>query len=346
MIYRLINIPVFLEIGEGVVDRFDDILRKNNVSFEKPLVLSGPNSSKVLEKTGIFHRFDKKIISSSETGDLLELKSSIYGKGYDLLIAAGGGRVIDSGKFLSVETTLPVIAIPTILASDSVSSPISILKENGKYRSLGTVMPTGVIIDLDIVKKSPQNYTKAGLGDLMSNISASFDWELAFKRGVEKIDNFSRLIALMPAEKILANSDVYNGPADTGFLRDLAEGLVLSGISMGIAGSSRPASGSEHNISHSLDRLLMEKRKLHGLQVGFATLLTLILQDQREKAKKLLGFYKRMKFPVNPLELGIDCETLKRAIEIAPRIRERYTILNETPEEKRISVLEEFCVLT
>ncbi len=344
MIYRLINIPIFLEIGDGIISRFDEILKKNNVSFEKPLILSGPTSSKVLAGTEIFRKFDKKIITSNETGDLLKLKSSLYGKGYDLLIAAGGGRVIDSGKFLSVETTLPVIAIPTILASDSVSSPISILRENGKHRSLGTIMPTGVIIDLGIVKNSPEQYIKAGLGDLMSNISASFDWELAFNRGIEKMDNFSRMIALMPAEKMLSSFEKYTGLDDINFFRDLAEGLVLSGVSMGIAGSSRPASGSEHNISHSLDRILKEEKKLHGLQVGLATLLTLFLQHQEEKAQKLQKFYKKMKFPVSSAELGIECEIFKEAIELAPHIRERYTILNEVSISEAISIFEtRFC---
>ncbi len=344
MIYRLINIPIFLEIGEGILERFDEILKKNNVTFEKPLILSGPTSSKVLKGYEIFETYQTRIITSSDTDYLLQVKSSLYGQGYDLLIAAGGGRIIDSGKFLSVETTIPVIAIPTILSSDSVSSPISILRENGRSRSLGTVMPTGVIIDLNILKNSPDTYIKAGLGDLMSNLSAAFDWELASKKGIEKMDNFSRMIALMPAEKMLTGHKNYNGLKDPDFLKDLAEGLVLSGVSMGIAGSSRPASGSEHNISHSLDRILEDRKKLHGIQVGFASLLTLRLQNQHERARMLEDFFGKMGFPVEPGKIGISCDEFTKALEIAPRIRQRYTILNEYQPHEIISIFKDiFC---
>ena len=334
MIYRTINIPVFLEIGEGILEDFDGILKKHNLSFSRPLILTGEKSSKVLAGFDFFNRFEKLFIRENDLETLLGIKSAIYGKGYDVLIACGGGRVIDSGKFLSLETSLPLVAIPTILSSDSVSSPISILKDNHGTRSMGTVMPMGVLIDVQIIRTSPEIYLKAGLGDLMSNLSSAYDWELAHKRGFERIDNFSRMLALLPAQRILLKTDGYKGLKDEELLADLAEGLVLSGISMAIAGSSRPASGSEHNISHSLDRILGQQKKLHGLQVGLATILTLILQGNSEQADVLSQLYQKTGFPLNLKELEISCEDFEKALEIAPGLRDRYTVLNEIPIEE------------
>lgn len=342
MISRLINIPIFLEIGKGILDEFDNILRKNNVAFTKPVIITGYKSSKVLEKFDFFKKFPRFYISSNNVETLYDLKSSMYGKGFDLIIAAGGGRIIDSGKFLSLETTLPMISVPTILSSDSVSSPISILKVNGVTRSTGTVMPTGVIIDLDIIKTSPKEYLKAGLGDLMSNLSASNDWELAFRRGYEKVDNFARMLASLPAERLLSKLDFYENERDVEFLKDLSEGLVLSGVSMGIAGSSRPASGSEHNISHSLDRILGDKKKLHGLQVGVMTLFTLQLQGNSSIVNKLAELYRKMSFPTRPQEISINTETLRKAVRISLSIRDRYTILNEFDADELAYRVEEF----
>lgn len=342
MIYRLVNLPVFMEIGENILHDFDKITQKHNLSFQKPLILSGVNSSKVMDRYQSFGAFDRLIIKENSVENAYKIKKSIYGKGYDLLVAMGGGKVVDLCKFLSAETALPVIVIPTILASDSVSSPISILEVNGSLKSLSSIMPLGVIIDLAIIKTSPREHLLAGIGDLLSNISASNDWELAHIKGYEKMDDFARMLALLPAERLLSKSTEYAGLFDINLLRDLAEGLVLSGIAMGITGSSRPASGSEHNISHSLDRVLKKNKKIHGLQVGFATLLTLQLQGKQYLFERVLDFYKRIEFPTKLKDLGIDEVSFLEALKIAPTIRNRYTILNEFDYEEAVNVFNSY----
>ena len=173
-----------------------------------------------------------------------------------------------------------MISVPTLLSNDGIASPISILRINNDYKSLGTTMPVAVIVDTEIIRNSPKKYLLAGLGDLVSNISASYDWVLAHNRIREKIDNFSRILAYTPAINLLNNFETYSSVKDERFIKDLAYRLILSGIAMNIAHSSRPASGSEHNISHALDKILKENRKLHGLQVGYATILTTYLQKQ------------------------------------------------------------------
>ena len=340
MIYRLVNLPVFMEIGENILHDFDKITQKYNLSFQKPLILSGVNSSKVLNRHQSLGTFDRLIVRENSVENAYKIKKNIYGKGYDLLVAMGGGKVVDLCKFLSAETTLPVIVIPTILASDSVSSPISILQINGSLKSLSSIMPLGVLIDLSILKTSPKEHLLAGIGDLLSNLSASYDWELAHRRGYEKMDDFARMLALLPAERLLSKADEYSDLLDVNLLQDLAEGLVLSGIAMGITGSSRPASGSEHNISHSLDRVLGTNKKLHGLQVGFATLLTLQLQKNHQLFEKLLSFYQKIGFPTKINEIGIEAEAFFDAIKIAPTIRNRYTILNEVPYSEVVDVFQ------
>jgi len=155
------------------------------------------------------------------------------------------------------------------------------------------------------------------------------------------MDSFSRMLAFLPAQRMLLKAGEYQSLRDTGLLVDLAEGLVLSGISMAIAGSSRPASGSEHNISHSLDRVLGQDKKLHGLQVGLATLLTLTLQGNNEQVGVLRSLYEKVGFPVTLDEIGIGCHEFEKALKIAPELRDRYTILNEIPHEKIIATSRE-----
>jgi glycerol-1-phosphate dehydrogenase [NAD(P)+] len=340
MFFKNVNLPILIQINHGALKNFKDTLVSHKLFFSKPLLLCGEKSSKILEDYDIYD-LDKILVKEASSRTVDEIVSDIYGKGYDLIIAAGGGKVIDTGKMLSRLTLLPVISIPTILSSDSISSPISVLRVNDGIRSVGSAMPMGVIVDLDIIEDSPEVYLKTGLGDLISNISASLDWILAYKRGYESLDYFSLLLSLIPAERILFTFKDYGDIRDRKFIKTLAEGLIMSGVAMSIAGTSRPSSGGEHNIGHSLDRIMGKDRKPHGIQVGFSTLLIVYLHGRMELFDLIKKLFEKFHFPRTFDELGISEESFLKAVKLAPTIRNRYTILNEIPHERLESILGE-----
>ena len=111
------------------------------------------------------------------------------------------------------------------------------------------------------------------------------------------------------------------------FLKELLDSLAMSGIANEIAGSSAPTSGSEHLISHALDKML-EQPQLHGIQVGVATYLMSVVQDHRYRRVDTIftqtGFWGYVK------TLEMKREDFEKAIDIAPSIKPfRYTYLHE-----------------
>jgi glycerol-1-phosphate dehydrogenase [NAD(P)+] len=75
------------------------------------------------------------------------------------------------------------------------------------------------------------------------------------------------------------------------------EGLIISGMAMGLAGLSRPASGMEHYFSHLWDMRALEfhtPADLHGIQCGVATLLCLkiyqFIRDVVPNREKALSY--------------------------------------------------------
>lgn len=331
--------PNYWIIKEGAFQEIKNILKMQDFSLEKALWITTPSMLKIIPKDvqGRIVQISSKIPRAVDK--IEDARYYLYKETSSIIVALGGGRVIDTAKLLAKETSHNFISIPTILSSDAIASPISIVDHNSERVRIGALPPKAVIIDLDIVKSAPIEYNLAGIGDLISNLSAINDWLLSAQKGIERVNPLAKYIAYTSSLRLLnSNNKQFNGSE---FLTELSEGLILSGISMTIAGSSRPASGSEHNISHALDRILGTNRKLHGIQVGFATLLTLHLQGQDKFMQYVREFYKRISFPTTFSELGISRETFMKAVQLAPSIRNRYTILNEVGKKEIIKAIDE-----
>ena len=143
---------------------------------------------------------------------------------------------------------LPYYAVPTSLSNDGFCSPQSSLTIRGKRRSLPAALPFGVVIDTAVCRDAPRILTLSGVGDLVAKFTAVRDWKLAFHATGEPVDDFAALLSDGSIHAYLSH------PAfDLEGIRLLATALMLNGIAMEICGSSRPASGSEHLISHALD---------------------------------------------------------------------------------------------
>jgi glycerol-1-phosphate dehydrogenase [NAD(P)+] len=309
MIYRKVSLPIFIRIDKGILENLADIIKEENLFFKKVAILTGNYGEKIVFKKKLDRQFLKTVIFNvKKNTSVSQIRSFIINNKIELLLTIGGGSVNDIGKYISMETSIPHISIPTVLSNDGIASPISILRVNAQYKSIGTTPPIGIIADLHILSKAPKILLLSGVGDLISNVSANLDWQLAYKDVGEKIDFFAKKIAHDSALNFLYNSlnKKYDSLYSEKFLKNLFDGLVMSGIAMVIAKSSRPASGAEHNISHALDKLGIGK--LHGLQVGFATLFTLFLHKANDVLEDIIKFYKHLGFPMSFKDLGI-CET-------------------------------------
>lgn len=209
-------------------------------------------------------------LTTTDTQKLFDLAQQLP-SGLDGLFALGGGLALDGAKYLSHLNQLPLLVCPGAISNDGFASPFASLLVNGQRRTLRTRMPKGVMIDLDILHQAPPGLYYAGVGDLLSNYTAIEDWKRAFHARGTYVDDFAVSLAQMAVENFVRLADLT--PTGPDSFATLAQGLLMSGIAMEIAGSSRPASGGEHLISHALDRHA-QRPMAHGLQVGLASYLT------------------------------------------------------------------------
>jgi glycerol-1-phosphate dehydrogenase [NAD(P)+] len=258
----------------------------------------------------------------------------------DVVVAIGGGKTIDVAKSACASADLPLIVVPTQLTADGIASPVSVIRGGDDTLHSGHGrLPIALVVDVDVIAASPQERTRAGLGDLLANRSALVDWRLAAEAGGEEVDDFAALLAQSATDLVYGSAptglaDGDGGP-DIAFLHRLLRGLVLSGLAMEIAGSSRPCSGAEHLISHALDALHPGTAQ-HGEQVAFGALVATRLQGGDWGALRQFMLAAGMTCPVAGFGLGE--QELVAAALAAPSMRpDRYTILSDAGSEARVT---------
>ena len=330
MLTRAVRIPRFFYVNKGSITKINEILNLEKVESARTVIVSGKNFTKSvgdLVQRSIEGDSSRVDVKNNDIQSIREVENAIRIFEPSLVIGTGGGKVLDITKFCAYKLNKPFLALPTVLSNDGISSPISVVQTEHGVSSIGTNPPIGIIVDIDIINKSPKSTILAGIGDLISNFSAIEDWNLASKHVGEKIDKFAEILSRNSAEGFMQYL-IRNRSSllDEHTLISLAEGLIQSGIAMSLAGSLRPCSGSEHLISHALDKLL-NHAKPHGLQVGLATLFTHALR--KRDISDLTALYRRIDFPDTPEDLGIQMSTFMDAIRNAPATRkDRFTILN------------------
>lgn len=332
-----ISIPTLLRIKPNAIHKIGKYLRKEHFScialfygsglkemFNEQISISLDSS-----EIKVAH---EEIVSSNDVESIIKSAFSLPGT-IHAIVAIGGGKVIDYCKYIGFILQLPIISIPTSISNDGFASPGASLLINGKRKSQKAKTPYGVIIDTEIIRNSPTHYTYSGIGDLISKYTAIYDWKLSFRATQEPVNDFAVLISKNAVEVMVnyKTKDIN----DLEFLRLICGCLVMSGVAMEVSGSSRPASGSEHLISHAYD-MIAKKPSLHGLQVGVATYAVSWLQNNSEHQtiKHVLeqtGFVNYM--AENPL----DKTDFIKAIKHATNVKENYyTILSESGNVEKL----------
>ncbi|MDR1388827.1 MAG: iron-containing alcohol dehydrogenase [Treponema sp.] len=202
----------------------------------------------------------------------------------DCVIGIGGGTITDLCKHAvySSGKRVPLFIVQTVLSVNAFSDGVSVMLKQGVKRTAPTMFPTALAIDLALVRQAPFERTLSGFGDLMATWTAPADWFLSHKIGMNRNYHSApyTILAKQNYELLVNAGKLKENDGKT--FETLARVLTLSGLAMGIAGESSPASGTEHLMVHLLDMAAESKNSeiaLHGAQVGAASLLASIAWD-------------------------------------------------------------------
>lgn len=324
-----IAIPVILKIGNGVLKEIGTFLKAEELEqvviyFGNGLIdMFGMDVMKSMREEGVTV-LEYNELDTVDIDDIIQLAFAIPNKA-KAVVSIGGGKVIDAGKYAAFLRNLPFISVPTSSSSDGFSSASASLLVHGKRTSVPAKLAYGIIVDTEVIKTAPQKFIYSGIGDMISKITALYDWIYEEQHGVSVVNDFAVMIAKKAVNSFVRTP--YESIHDNLFLKELLDSLAMSGIANEIAGSSAPTSGSEHLISHALDKIL-EVPQLHGIQVGIATYIMAKVQDHRyvrvNTVLQETGFWDYA------ATLNMKRSDFIQAIDMAPSIKpHRHTYLHE-----------------
>ncbi len=328
--------PIFIKIQKSCLNRLSRTIKEHNLIFKNPLIITDKNVLDIAAKK-IIKQFKKHSLYLAKTNTFQETKKIInkaQKNSNDLIIAIGGGKILDLGKYAGTEAKLRFINVPTAPSHDGIASQVAIIKnKKGITESLGVNQPLGILADLNILKNAPKKMIAAGIADLLSNFSALQDWKLANKDRGEDINKRAYNLADKGAKLIYDNykdKPKIDTQSDK-LLELLVNGLISGGQAMSIAGSSRPCSGAEHEIAHAIEALHPDKF-MHGEEVALGTIIANRIRSQENKT--LIKIFKHLNLPIKYQDLGLNKPQIIQVIQLAPKTRPgRYTIL----EKKKLS---------
>jgi glycerol-1-phosphate dehydrogenase [NAD(P)+] len=274
---------VDIRIGASVLD---EAIESISVRSSNPVIVSdggpyrtpaGPVVDRIAEQLG-----DCPVVqlgTGTVRADEETVERAVAEVGHDrLVVSVGAGTLTDIAKVTAQRTDSRHIAVQTACSINGFIADRSVLVIAGAKRTVVSRWPDQLIADSDILTAAPGRLNLAGVGDLSTVPNAVAEWQLAAGLGHGPAYDAAvvePVLDAMPALPSLAQAAKDAEPAG---LADLARLLAGSGLSMGIVGSTAPASGSEHAVSHLLEMALTQRQEPgapHGMQVTVATRLAL-----------------------------------------------------------------------
>ena len=247
----------------------------------------------------------------------------------DVLIALGSGTIHDITRYVAYNKDIPFISVPTAASVDGFVSTVAAMTWRGYKKTFTAVSPIYVVADTDIFKEAPYRLTASGVSDLIGKYTALVDWKISSivigeyicnKVCNMEIDAVNKLCECVD-DLVLGKSEAYE---------QLMYALILSGLAMQIIGNSRPASGSEHHMSHLWEMEVINKHldAYHGEKVSVG--LILVMEEYKKIKKSIENGRCRVK-----KYYGLEEDILKEVF----KSREMYdSIMKENTPDPLLNV--------
>jgi glycerol-1-phosphate dehydrogenase [NAD(P)+] len=230
----------------------------------------------------------------------------------DTVIGIGGGQAVDAAKYMSWKRGIRLVSIPTILSVDAFVTSAAGIRRDHIVVYVGESYPNPLVIDFDVIRTAPPALNIAGIGDLLSAHTATFDWEYAQSQGKSEYpfsqDNIDTTREIVKNLETLLSEIREN--KDEG-LRAIVDGYMKLNTICLPAGHWRVEEGSEHYLFYELEERL-KRPFIHGNIIGLG--IYILSRLQNNEPDRITKIMDEVGLQYQPKTLDIKREDLKASL--------------------------------
>ena len=194
----------------------------------------------------------------------------------EVIVAVGSGTIHDIARFCAHERGIRFVSCPTGASVDGFCSTVAAMTWYGFKKTLPAVAPEIVLADTEIIMNAPMELVRSGVGDIMAKYTALADWKMAHVLTNELLCEKIYSIMQDAADTVMQSVPGIAHGEESAYA-DVTYALIMSGIAMQMMGTSRPASGAEHHISHMIEMepeaFPVKFPAMHGEKTGVGSLI-------------------------------------------------------------------------
>lgn len=295
--------------------------------------------------------FDGKTVLIPDERAIGEVERHMEGK--DIIIGIGSGVIQDLCKYVSHFSKIPYIIVATAPSMDGYASNGAAMILKGMKETVPAGLPMAIVADTKVLKDAPMDMIKAGYGDIIGKYSALNDWKLSHTVNGEYFCDYIYGITFDMIKNTLGTAYGLLERNEES-IKALTEALMIVGIMMSFAGSSRPASGSEHHLSHFFEIVGIVKNEKyfpHGVDVAYSTVITAQIREKlvkeafgtslfrlsdKEYAQKMENIYGKVADGCIELQKKVGNYAADRTAVYSDKKCEIISVLSEMPTADEI----------
>ena len=290
------------------------------VISEGGLRRSGDVITASLEAAGVAHTYDNfnGECSQAEIDRLVEVYRTA---GTDVVVGVGGGKIFDTAKAVAAAVDVPVVIVPTIAATDAPCSALSVIyTDDGQFKEYQFFKqnPNLVLMDTDVISKSPVRLTVSGMGDAL----ATYFEARACKRSDATtcagghVTEAAMALAQLCYETLISDGLKAKLALEAGACTESVEKIIEANTLLSGLGFESAGLAGAHAIHNGMTAMPETHAYYHGEKVAFGTLTQLVLENADE-LYEVLDFCVEVGLPVTFAQLGVEDASYERVLEVA-----------------------------
>lgn len=290
------------------------------VISEGGLRRSGDVITASLEAAGVAHTYDNFNGECSQA-EIDRLAEVFRASGADFVVGVGGGKIFDTAKAVAAAVDVPVVIVPTIAATDAPCSALSVIyTDDGQFKEYQFFKqnPNLVLMDTDVISKSPVRLTVSGMGDAL----ATYFEARACKRSDATtcagghVTEAAMALARLCYETLIADGLKAKLALEAGACTESVEKIIEANTLLSGLGFESAGLAGAHAIHNGMTAMPETHAFYHGEKVAFGTLTQLVLENA-EELYEVLDFCVEVGLPVTFAQLGVEDASWERVLEVA-----------------------------